>query len=31
MEALRAEIRETVDESQDVDDELRFLLRVLAR
>ncbi len=30
-EALRAEIRETVDGSQDVDDELRFLLRVLAR
>jgi RNA polymerase sigma factor (sigma-70 family) len=30
-EALRAEIRETVDESHDVDDELRFLLRVLSR
>jgi RNA polymerase sigma-70 factor (ECF subfamily) len=30
-EALRAEIRETVSESDDVDDELRFLLRVLSR
>ncbi len=30
-EALRAEIRETVNESDDVDDELRFLLRVLSR
>jgi RNA polymerase sigma factor (sigma-70 family) len=30
-EALRAEIRQTVDESHDVDDELRFLLRVLSR
>jgi RNA polymerase sigma factor (sigma-70 family) len=30
-EALRAEIRETVDDSDDVDDELRFLLRVLSR
>jgi RNA polymerase sigma-70 factor (ECF subfamily) len=30
-EALRAEIRETVDEGHDVDDELRFLLRVLGR
>jgi RNA polymerase sigma-70 factor (ECF subfamily) len=29
-EALRAEIRETVVDSQDVDEELRFLLRVLA-
>jgi RNA polymerase sigma-70 factor (ECF subfamily) len=30
-EALRAEIRETVDEGHDVDDELRFLLRILSR
>jgi RNA polymerase sigma-70 factor (ECF subfamily) len=30
-QALRAEIRETVAERPDVDDELRFLLRVLAR
>ncbi len=29
-EALRAEIRETVTESHEVDDELRFLLRVLS-
>ena len=28
-EALRAEIRETVDESEDVEDELRYLLRIL--
>jgi RNA polymerase sigma factor (sigma-70 family) len=30
-EALRAEIRETVDEGDDIDDELRFLLRILSR
>jgi RNA polymerase sigma-70 factor (ECF subfamily) len=30
-EALRAEIRETLNESDDVDDELRFLLQVLSR
>jgi hypothetical protein len=29
-EALRAEIRDTVNESDEVDEELRFLLRVLA-
>jgi RNA polymerase sigma-70 factor (ECF subfamily) len=29
-EAIRAEIRETVDDSRDVDDELRHLLHVLA-
>jgi RNA polymerase sigma-70 factor (ECF subfamily) len=29
-EALRSEIRETVSDSHEVDDELRFLLRVLA-
>lgn len=30
-EALRAEIEETLDDSEGVDDELRFLLQVLAR
>jgi DNA-directed RNA polymerase specialized sigma24 family protein len=30
-EALRAEIRETVGDTDEVDDELRFLLQVLAR
>ena len=28
-EALRAEIRETVSEEQEINDEVRFLLRVL--